>query len=119
MMVRWGFLAALAVVSRSATTEALPNGYVWGCLNISSSFPFCDQSLPWEVRTDDLVRRLTLREKVMLLGADTVNTKVGSCDCMDGGVERLGLPRYMNLVRIYWRYDRRIYESHTTERVYR
>eukprot|EP00005_Dracoamoeba_jomungandri_P000876 CAMPEP_0174251866 /NCGR_PEP_ID=MMETSP0439-20130205/1559_1 /TAXON_ID=0 /ORGANISM="Stereomyxa ramosa, Strain Chinc5" /LENGTH=746 /DNA_ID=CAMNT_0015332303 /DNA_START=231 /DNA_END=2471 /DNA_ORIENTATION=- len=33
-----------------------------------------------------------------LLGADTVNTKVGSCSCMDSGIPRLGIPHYMNLV---------------------
>lgn len=78
--------------------HALPNGYAWGCLNISKSLPFCDHALPMEVRTQDLVSRLTLREKISLLGADTKNTNVGSCDCMDYGVERLGIPKYMNLV---------------------
>lgn len=89
-----GTIIAGAVVG----SHALPNGYAWGCLNISKSLPFCDHALPMEVRTQDLVSRLTLREKISLLGADTKNTNVGSCDCMDYGVERLGIPKYMNLV---------------------
>ena len=39
----------------------------------------------------DLVTRLTLEEKVGLMAADS-NTKVSSCNMMDHGVPRLGIP---------------------------
>lgn len=60
------FLHALA-----AMAQALPNGYVWGCLNISKTLPFCDHTLPTSVRVDDLVARMTLTEKLGLIGPDT------------------------------------------------
>jgi hypothetical protein len=46
----------------------------------------------------DLLSRLTLEEKLLLMGPDTVDTGVGSCDCMDAGIKRFGVPNYMNLV---------------------
>ncbi|KAJ4835776.1 hypothetical protein Tsubulata_049596 [Turnera subulata] len=45
-------------------------------------FPFCDKSLPYDVRASDLVKQMTLSEKVLQLG----NT--------NRGVARLGLPKY-------------------------
>ncbi|KAJ4830757.1 hypothetical protein Tsubulata_020790 [Turnera subulata] len=45
-------------------------------------FPFCDKSLPYDVRASDLVNQMTLSEKVLQLG----NT--------NRGVPRLGLPKY-------------------------
>ncbi|KAJ4842613.1 hypothetical protein Tsubulata_025130 [Turnera subulata] len=45
-------------------------------------FPFCDKSLPYDVRASDLVKQMTLSEKVLQLG----NT--------NRGVPRLGLPKY-------------------------
>ena len=79
------------------SVEALPNGYAWGCLNISSSLPFCDHTLPISQRVDDLVSRLTLNEQVGLLGPDRF-TGVDWCNMMDAGVLRLGIPSYMHLV---------------------
>jgi xylan 1,4-beta-xylosidase len=81
-----------------ATAHALPNGYAWGCLNISKALPFCDPKLPVQARVSDLLSRLTLEEKLLLMGPDTVDTGVGSCDCMDAGIKRFGVPNYMNLV---------------------
>ena len=51
---------------------AFPNGYVWGCLpgNVSAGLPFCNSSLPVAARVYDLVSRLTLKEKLGLLGGD-------------------------------------------------
>lgn len=46
------------------------------------TFLFCDPSLPYEVRARDLVKQMTLHEKVQQLG----NTAYG--------VNRLGLPKY-------------------------
>ncbi|KAJ4845838.1 hypothetical protein Tsubulata_046738 [Turnera subulata] len=47
-----------------------------------TKFPFCDKSLPYDVRASDLVKQMTLSEKVLQLG----NT--------NRGVPRLGLPKY-------------------------
>ena len=41
---------------------------------------------------------MTDEEKFGVLGADTEHTGVNGCACMDGGVLRLGIPRYLNLV---------------------
>ncbi|KAJ4825741.1 hypothetical protein Tsubulata_039088 [Turnera subulata] len=46
------------------------------------TFPFCDKSLPYDIRASDLVKQMTLSEKVLQLG----NTNYG--------VRRLGLPKY-------------------------
>ena len=51
-----------ALLSFPFLSQALPNGYNWGCLkgNVSSSLPFCDHTLDIKLRVDDLVSRLTL-----------------------------------------------------------
>ncbi|KAJ4850172.1 putative beta-D-xylosidase 5 [Turnera subulata] len=46
------------------------------------TFPFCDKSLSYDARASDLVKQMTLSEKVLQLG----NT--------NHGVRRLGLPKY-------------------------
>lgn len=83
---------------QAAANQNLPNGYAWGCLNISSALPFCNPSLTVEERLTDLVSRMTEEEKLGVLGADTKHTQVSGCTCMDGGVLRLGIPHYVNLV---------------------
>eukprot|EP00911_Craspedida_sp_UC1_P000898 UC1_evm1s685 len=72
----------------------LPNGHVWGCLpgNVSSHRKFCNTSLPIEARLDDLVAALTLDEKIGLMSADS-RTHVSSCNMMDAGCLRLGIPK--------------------------
>ena len=77
----------------------MPNGHAWGCLpgNVSAHLPFCDHTLAVEERIDDLLKRLTLEEKIGLLSADS-RTQVSSCNMMSSGVERLGIPTYMHLV---------------------
>jgi len=87
----------LVLVSFAACAAAVPNGYAWGCLNISQGLPFCNAQLPLESRLDDLVGRLSLSEMAGLLGPDT-KTGVGACNFMDAGVVRLGIPPYMHLV---------------------
>lgn len=87
-------ITILALVSGA---HALPNGYAWGCLNISKSLPFCDTTLSTQARVEDFVSRLSLTEKLGLLGPDPL-TGVDSCNFMDAGVARLGLPPYMHLV---------------------
>ncbi|KAL6013099.1 putative beta-D-xylosidase 5 [Asimina triloba] len=52
------------------------------CLNPSQPYPFCNSSLPFPARAEDLVARLTLQEKAQQL----VNKA--------GGVARLGVPAY-------------------------
>lgn len=47
-----------------------------------SSFTFCDKSLDVQTRVNDLIKRLTLQEKVTFLVDSTV------------GVSRLGIPKY-------------------------
>ena len=93
-------LPFLSALMASRTAAALPNGYAYGCLpgNVSSGLPFCDASLPLFSRVQDLVTRLSLKEKILLLGGDGVNTGVGMCNGMDGGILRLGVPHYMHLV---------------------
>jgi beta-D-xylosidase 4 len=80
-----------------------PNGYLWGCLpgNVSSTFKFCDHTLPTAERVKDLVGRLTLDEKLGLLGpakSGPWGERPGSCTDMDAGVARLGIPGYTHLV---------------------
>eukprot|EP00697_Spironema_sp_BW2_P017465 gnl/Spiro4/9155_TR4822_c0_g1_i1.p1 gnl/Spiro4/9155_TR4822_c0_g1~~gnl/Spiro4/9155_TR4822_c0_g1_i1.p1 ORF type:complete len:824 (-),score=178.02 gnl/Spiro4/9155_TR4822_c0_g1_i1:109-2538(-) len=103
------FVVALAVstafagVRRGADVPSdsqTPNYYVWGCLpgNISSGFRFCDSNLTIGERVSDLIQRMTLLEKLAILGPDSVHTTVSTCNMMDSGVLRLGIPAYMNLV---------------------
>ena len=82
-----------------ACVVGLPNGHVWGCLpnNVSSSFPFCNSSLPLSERITDLINRLTLEEKAGLLSPD-LSTNVSTCNSMVHGVARLGIPPLLTLV---------------------
>ena len=75
---------------------AMPNSH--GCLDPSSrGLPFCNASLPVEARVADLLGRLTLAEKIALTGSG--NWPSGdSCDTLDPGVPRLGVPPAMWLV---------------------
>lgn len=42
-----------------STNQNFPNGYVWGCYNISKSLPFCNPQLSVDSRINDLVGRMT------------------------------------------------------------
>eukprot|EP01047_Picozoa_sp_COSAG01_P051479 COSAG01_NODE_5318_length_4337_cov_11.889571_2_plen_208_part_00 len=82
---------------------AYPNSYFWGCLpgNVSAHLPFCDASRPVGERVRDLVGRLSLDEKLGLLGpakSGPWGKRPGSCTDMDAGVARLGIPGYTHLV---------------------
>ena len=95
-------VASLLLVAALDSVDSLPNqpnGHVWGCLpnNVSSTFPFCDDTLPISERLLDLVNRLTLEEKIGLMSADSA-THVNACNEMDHGVPRFGIPPYMHLV---------------------
>ncbi len=78
--------------SKNIEPEApnFPNGYAWGCYNISANLPFCNPNLSFDDRINDLISRLNLTEKLGLLGPNTVSTKVNPCNFMDSGVLRLG-----------------------------
>ncbi|KAJ4850320.1 hypothetical protein Tsubulata_005835 [Turnera subulata] len=77
--------------------DAIPNGsnFTFVCDPESYSnlgldmkaFPFCDKSLSYDVRASDLVKQMTLSEKVLQLG----NTNYGNTNY---GVRRLGLLKY-------------------------
>ena len=107
MKVTFPLVIAIAAVAATETQTvtaepsmaAYPNGHAYGCLpgNVSAKLPFCNASLTVSERLEDLVGRLTLDEKIGLLAADSA-TKVSSCNMMDHGVPRLGIPAYMHLV---------------------
>ena len=65
-----------------------PNGH--GCLlpNVTS-LPFCNPALSIPERVADLLSRLTLAEKISLSGSGDYSD---TCDTMDPGVPRLGIP---------------------------
>lgn len=55
------------------------------CVPPHDVYPFCDPSLPLDVRLDDLISRLTLEEKPYLLTAR---------QSPEGYIDRLGIPEY-------------------------
>lgn len=93
------FWLALVLALLRAPVEATPNYWVYGCSegNVSYGLPFCNISLSIDARVDDLVSRLTLDEKLGILGPDP-NSGTSVCNMMDYGVERLGIPTYLNLL---------------------
>ena len=64
----------LAAATAAPNATGLPNGYLHGCLNQSKGLPFCNPSLPIADRVKDLVGRMTLDEKLALLGPPVVVT---------------------------------------------
>jgi beta-glucosidase len=71
MKTPWFILVAL--VAATAAGGATPN------------LPYRDPSLPVETRVEDLLQRMTLDEKIALLGGDITGFN-------SGGVDRLGIP---------------------------
>jgi beta-D-xylosidase 4 len=73
---------------------ALPNGH--GCLLPSvRGLPFCDPTLSVDDRVADLLGRLTLAEKIALTGSAP---DADTCDTIDTGIPRLGVPPVQWLV---------------------
>ena len=79
-------LLLLLPLTLLGVASATPNGHA--CLpgHNSSSLPFCDHTLPIPQRVDDLLKRMTVEEKAHLIAVRG--------DTPDGGVARLGIPRY-------------------------
>lgn len=74
----------------------LPNSHA--CLTPATRvLPFCNASLPAEARVADLISRLTLQEKIALTGSGHWPSG-DSCDTIDPGVARLGIPSVQWLV---------------------
>ena len=69
----------------------LPWGH--GCLDPAQrALPYCAPALPLADRVADLVGRLTVPEKAALTGSGLWTTGESSCDTIDPGVPRLGIP---------------------------
>ncbi|GAB5353678.1 hypothetical protein AAMO2058_000054800 [Amorphochlora amoebiformis] len=60
-------------------------------------FPFCDPGRSVDERVEDLISRMTLREKISNLSP---TNGYNECDTSTQGVPRLGVPRWMWLVEI-------------------
>jgi beta-glucosidase-like glycosyl hydrolase len=72
----------------------LPHGAA--CLTpATASLPFCDPSQPTAARIADLVSRLTVSEKIGLLGT---LPNSDTCAGLDAGVPRLDIPALSNLI---------------------
>eukprot|EP00038_Savillea_parva_P031675 m.89355 g.89355 ORF g.89355 m.89355 type:complete len:785 (-) comp9801_c0_seq1:94-2448(-) len=82
----------LAVVSMAPEAMARqPPSAMYACTTeASKKLPFCNADLSMDARVDDLVGRLTMDEKVSLLGAHGKDM----CSFLDGGVPRLDIPSY-------------------------
>ena len=80
------FVCFLSFVLSVFLNSARVSGQAFACDVVGNpalaGFPFCDKSLPINVRVADLVSRLTLKEKV------------GSMVDAAADVSRLGIPRY-------------------------
>ena len=75
----------------------LPWGH--GCVDPTQrELPYCDATQTVAARVADLLGRLTLKEKVALTGSGLWSNGAGSCDTIDPGVPRLGVPAKQWLV---------------------
>lgn len=97
-----------SVVSDGAKQDADDNEHLgrnnkapnyWGCTSHNQSLrelPFCNASLSIEERLNDLMNRLTLKEKIAMLSPQS---NLGdTCATHTASVSRIGLPQYMWLV---------------------
>ncbi|CAE8737174.1 unnamed protein product, partial [Polarella glacialis] len=76
---------SLSIVALSSVANSEPAYPRYGCRPGQDHYPFCDVSLPIEQRVEDLIGRLTLDEKPLLLVARLSPL---------GNVSRLGVPQY-------------------------
>ena len=76
---------------------AVPN--YQGCIDpVSRSLPYCDASLALEQRISDLISRLSIEEKVGILGGDPALGD--TCSVFNRPIPRLGLPGYFWLEEV-------------------
>ena len=82
------YLPLLVLVATMAEVSSAPLYH--GCLdNISTALPYCDHTLSYEARTEDVLKRLTIDEKVGLLSPhDAPNY----CGAHASPVPSIGLP---------------------------
>lgn len=74
-------LVATASNAEKYLTPSIPRA----CAPPHDHYPFCEASLPLNERLDDLIQRLTLEEKPLLLTAR---------ESPKGNISRLGIPEY-------------------------
>jgi beta-glucosidase-like glycosyl hydrolase len=65
---------------------------------VSERLPFCNSKLSIPARVADLIGRLSLADKLGLLGSDLVHTGLDTCTAMDTGLPRLGIPPFLSTV---------------------
>jgi hypothetical protein len=64
-----------------------------GCLDpVQRALPYCNPQAPIAARVSDLLARLTPAEMVALTGSGLWKNGMSSCDTIDPGVPRLGIP---------------------------
>jgi beta-D-xylosidase 4 len=67
------------------------------CLDATSqALPFCNFSLGIEQRLDDLLGRLSLEEKIIIISPQSSLGNI--CECHTGGIDRLGISQWTWLV---------------------
>mmetsp|Transcript_63266 Transcript_63266/g.120693 ORF Transcript_63266/g.120693 Transcript_63266/m.120693 type:complete len:791 (+) Transcript_63266:78-2450(+) len=94
--------AVLLCLWAFAETDAANPLYPSPCLPPHDTYPFCNTSLPMQVRVADLHKRLTLHEKVGMLfmdanmayGNDTMSNTSKNGGLASTAVPRLGLPQF-------------------------
>jgi len=86
----------MIVYTAKCSGTRIPHGHA--CVDdYSASLPFCDASLPKEIRIQNIIDQLTLDEKLGLIGPDPL---YNTCAFRDFGVPRLGIPSYTHLMEV-------------------
>ena len=86
----------ISIVAAAASKPTGPSYFACAPHSAGASLPFCNTSLSIDERVDDFIGRLSLEEKVALIGPDP---SLGStCNDHTAGVARLGVPQWMWLV---------------------
>ena len=89
-------LPMISIVAAAASKPTGPSYFACAPHSAGASLPFCNTSLSIDERVDDFIGRLSLEEKVALIGPDP---SLGStCNDHTAGVARLGVPQWMWLV---------------------
>ena len=89
------FLAVLVQINEAVKTQ---RGIGRGCEESNNDYNFCKyKRFTIDERVADLIIRLSLEEKIGLLGA---SDDFAPCPMMDRGVSRLGIGRYTNYAEV-------------------